>query len=62
MHLLIHKTDVNYQAVDNCDVLNIVWTLILTKPIHWRGCFAEQVIELYIYQSLCWWRKKLIYI
>jgi len=30
--------------VDYCDVLSVLWTLILTAPIHCRGSIAEQMM------------------
>ncbi len=32
--------------------LSTVWTLILTAPIHCRGCIAEQVMGRYISPNL----------
>ncbi len=42
--------------------LSVVWTLILTAPIHYRGSIGEQVMWCYISPNLFWWRNKLIYI
>ncbi len=40
--------------------LSVVWTLILTAPIHCRWSIGEQVMECYISPNLM--RNKLIYI
>ncbi len=42
--------------------LSAVWTLILTAPIHCRGCIGERVMEFYISSNLFPWTNKLIYI
>ncbi len=42
--------------------LSVVWTLILTAPIHCRWSTGEQVMKCYISANLFQLRNKLIYI
>ncbi len=39
-------------ALDYCDVLSAVWTLILTAPSHCRASIGEQVMQCYISPNL----------
>ncbi len=42
--------------------VSVVWTLILTAPIHSRGSICDQLMLYWIFPNVFTWRNKLIYI
>ncbi len=48
----LHETLIDVWVDLDYDVLSVVWTLILTAPIHCRASIAEQVMQCYISPNL----------
>ncbi len=51
-NFLLHKTLIDGVVWIIVMFLSVVWTLILTAPIHCRASIAEQVIQCYISPNL----------